>query len=70
MRPGQAAPEFNEAECQYPSSMNASMRPGQAAPEFAVTTQHTLYTSPRFNEAGAGCPGIPRISLTVAGELP
>ena len=36
------------------------MRPGQAAPEFmqrriAIAVRHV-----RFNEAGAGCPGIPR----------
>ena len=34
------------------------MRPGQAAPVFAGGWRNAGRTSPRFNEAGAGCPGI------------
>ena len=35
------------------------MRPGQAAPEFVVKTLDDISQATRFNEAGAGCPGIP-----------
>ena len=35
------------------------MRPGQAAPEFSGTGSDADDSTQRFNEAGAGCPGIP-----------
>ena len=38
---------------------DASMRPGQAAPEFPAPLAAELSASECFNEAGAGCPGIP-----------
>ena len=34
------------------------MRPGQAAPEFAIFRSSLPSQRKRFNEAGAGCPGI------------
>ena len=35
------------------------MRPGQAAPEFLTGGGGLTLNLTRFNEAGAGCPGIP-----------
>ena len=35
------------------------MRPGQAAPEFDLSAGEMSLWTPSFNEAGAGCPGIP-----------
>ena len=34
------------------------MRPGQAAPEFGRGLKNLVVRYRRFNEAGAGCPGI------------
>ena len=46
----------------------ASMRPGQAAPEFVTATAPHGATATRFNEAGAGCPGIqpPMVAIAAA----
>ena len=35
------------------------MRPGQAAPVFGNIVSDYVKHVNRFNEAGAGCPGIP-----------
>ena len=35
------------------------MRPGQAAPECCRGRRSRLQALSRFNEAGAGCPGMP-----------
>ena len=39
MRPGQAAPEFDEAFAECLADAPASMRPGQAAPEFNTASR-------------------------------
>ena len=39
------------------------MRPGQAAPEFEIDSRSSAFESGCFNEAGAGCPGIPAMNL-------
>ena len=61
MRPGQAAPVFCPGQ---PFDLEvwqfASMRPGQAAPVFAAIFDSERRRPERFNEAGAGCPGIRR----------
>ena len=44
------------------------MRPGQAAPEFLWVRHDGPARGLRFNEAGAGCPGIPRPIVIVEGE--
>ena len=60
MRPGQAAPEFFEVRIAKGDLIHASMRPGQAAPEFVSGGDcASARLTPSFNEAGAGCPGIP-----------
>ena len=41
------------------------MRPGQAAPVFRQDPLGTLRRFRRFNEAGAGCPGILEVDLEV-----
>ena len=40
------------------------MRPGQAAPEFAGACRRERRAPAGFNEAGAGCPGIPAAGET------
>ena len=60
MRPGQAAPEFSDlGVIDEAGLLDASMRPGQAAPEFEASMPTVPSSCKRFNEAGAGCPGIP-----------
>ena len=64
MRPGQAAPEFVVIpDKNDPRRGYASMRPGQAAPEFDCALSVAFRIAASFNEAGAGCPGIQRLSL-------
>ena len=48
----------------------ASMRPGQAAPVFQLhpASAGTQGEYSCFNEAGAGCPGIPRERRRMGGE--
>ena len=58
MRPGQAAPVFQEAGVSPRLTEPASMRPGQAAPVFQPRGWTPAIRRRRFNEAGAGCPGI------------
>ena len=58
MRPGQAAPVFAADALQNPACLIASMRPGQAAPVFGLAWRRSRVAPLRFNEAGAGCPGI------------
>ena len=58
MRPGQAAPVFIQINAAVRFVSFASMRPGQAAPVFRSGRAHCGARSARFNEAGAGCPGI------------
>ena len=58
MRPGQAAPVFVARTVEHPRESGASMRPGQAAPVFASHASNASHMAARFNEAGAGCPGI------------
>ena len=60
MRPGQAAPVFRDSLPDGELNAAASMRPGQAAPVFDGAGDKLVETSFRFNEAGAGCPGIRR----------
>ena len=59
MRPGQAAPVFILIAAASHARRNASMRPGQAAPVFQFDFYSIIHLGSRFNEAGAGCPGIP-----------
>ena len=42
------------------------MRPGQAAPEFLRNPELDLHSTASFNEAGAGCPGIPALDMPVS----
>ena len=58
MRPGQAAPVFVRDARIVAADRHASMRPGQAAPVFSSAFRARRPRSSRFNEAGAGCPGI------------
>ena len=59
MRPGQAAPVFCDRADEQDLRRVASMRPGQAAPVFKPYATFDRAVKLRFNEAGAGCPGIP-----------
>ena len=59
MRPGQAAPVFDEWVLRGAEDGSTSMRPGQAAPVFRRGGSATASAVRHFNEAGAGCPGIP-----------
>ena len=59
MRPGQAAPVFRREGSGSPAAGGASMRPGQAAPVFGADEGRLNAQFLGFNEAGAGCPGIP-----------
>ena len=60
MRPGQQAPESRLPEKKYSMASRASMRPGQQAPESPGGSCRPGFLSPRFNEARAASPGIPR----------
>ena len=59
MRPGQAAPVFADFPAPIRPRRRASMRPGQAAPVFQLPLVNVVGEINGFNEAGAGCPGIP-----------
>ena len=67
MRPGQAAPVFmNVRPTADLRTGGASMRPGQAAPVFDASVVRQFHLWGRFNEAGAGCPGILFLSEVLA----
>ena len=70
MRPGQAAPVFQEIYNILNTAISASMRPGQAAPVFEGYVEFSSHRPSRFNEAGAGCPGIPGLNLEASSRLP
>ena len=59
MRPGQAAPECWHHPLYKTWLSMASMRPGQAAPECLKKEAASYDETTGFNEAGAGCPGMP-----------
>ena len=65
MRPGQAAPVFQLGLVGGGGNPIASMRPGQAAPVFRSANARIACFAYRFNEAGAGCPGIPERDTAV-----
>ena len=68
MRPGQAAPVFGRDQQGRGGRSAASMRPGQAAPVFRYTVSTCPCCRRCFNEAGAGCPGIPIISASASSK--
>ena len=70
MRPGQAAPVFQDRGVMAKRHSWASMRPGQAAPVFGVRRVGGMVVRESFNEAGAGCPGIHHADVVeIAAEL-